>query len=82
MASILKVLGAEVSLASANAVGNATCVRVINTGATAKLNIAFANSVVYANVSVSNVESVAIQKNPTDLLTGANMLGAPIAFGN
>lgn len=82
MANILKIIGAEVALTSANTVGNATLVRVINTGALAVLNVAYSNGTVYANVSVSNVESVAVQKTATDTLTGANMRGAPIAFGN
>jgi hypothetical protein len=82
MAAVLKVLGAEVSLGSANNVGGYPLVRVMNTGARAVLNIAYANSTVYANVTVSNTESIVVQKGPTDLLTGANMLGTPIAFGN
>lgn len=80
--NVIKVLGAEVSIATANSVGNATLVRVINTGASAVLNIAYANTTVYANVTVANTETVAIQKSSTDLLTGAGMRGAPIAFGN
>jgi hypothetical protein len=80
--NVIKVLGAEVSIATANSVSNATLVRVINTGASAVLNIAYANTTVYANVTVANTETVAIQKSSTDLLTGANMRGAPIAFGN
>lgn len=76
---ILKVLGAEISIGTANTVSNSNLVRVINTGAAAVLNIANSGGV-YANVTVSNTESVIIEKATTDTLTGANMLAAPIAY--
>ena len=76
---ILKVLGAEISIASANTVANASLVRVINTGAAAVLNIANAGGV-YANLTVTNTEPLIIQKSTSDTLTGANMRAAPIAF--
>ena len=77
---IIKPLGAEVSIASANAVANATLVRVINTGAGAQMNLAYANGTVYANVTVSNTESVVVQKAATDTVVGANMKAVPIAY--
>ena len=76
---IIKPTGAEVSIASANAVANATLVRVINTGASAVLHIA-AGGTEYANLTVSNLEFVVIQKAATDTLTGASMLAVPIAY--
>lgn len=76
----IRLKGAEVSIASANDVGSATIVRVINTGAAAVLNLAYANSTVYANCTVSNTESIVITKGPTDLLTGANMKAAPVEY--
>lgn len=76
---ILKVLGPEISIASANVVANAVLVRVINTGAAAVLNIANSGGV-YANLTVTNTEPLIIQKATTDTLTGANMRAAPIAF--
>lgn len=72
---IIKVLGPEISIASANTVANAVLVRVINTGATAVLNVGATG-----NVTVTNTESIIIEKIATDTLTGANMLAAPIAF--
>jgi hypothetical protein len=72
---ILKVLGPEVSIGTANTVANSTLVRVVNIDATAVLNIGN-----YANVTVTNTESVIIEKSSTDTLTGANMLAAPIAY--
>lgn len=79
---ILKVKGSERSIASANNVANANLIRVVNTGAAATLNIAYANATVYANLTVTNTEPVIIEKSPTDLVTGANMLAAPIAYRN
>ena len=77
---IIKVLGSEISIAVANSVANAHLVRIINTGALGTANIAYSNGVVYANVSVSNTESVVLEKTTTDLLTGANMKAAPVAY--
>lgn len=82
MANTFKPIGQERSIGTANNVALAKCVRVINTGAAAVLNIAYANSTVYANLTVSNTESVVIEKQPTDLLTGTNMLATPLAFTN
>lgn len=82
MASTLKPIGAEVSIASANTVSDAKCVRVINTGAAAKMNLAYANTTVYANLTVTNTQFIVIEKQPTDTLTGANMLATPLAFTN
>jgi hypothetical protein len=80
MANSLKPNGAERSIASANNVASAKLVRVINTGAAAVLNFAYANATVYANLTVSNVEFVVVEKQPTDTLTGANMLATPLAY--
>lgn len=77
---IIRPLGAEVSIASANAVANASLIRVINTGAAAALNLAYANGDIYANVTVSNTESVIIQKAGTDTVAGANMKAVPVAY--
>lgn len=76
---ILKVLGSEVSLSSANTVANSVLVRVINTGAAAVLHIANSGGE-YANLTVSNVQYVVISKQPSDTLTGANMLAVPVAY--
>lgn len=72
---IIRVVGPEVSIASANTVANATLVRVINSGALAVLQVGTTG-----NVSVSNTESVIIEKTATDTLTGANMRAAPVAY--
>jgi len=80
MANALKPIGAERSIASANNVASGKLVRVINTGAAAVLNFAYANATVYANITVTNTEFVVVEKQPTDTLTGANMLATPLAY--
>jgi hypothetical protein len=72
---IIKVLGPQISINSANTVANSTLVRVVNPGALAVLNIG-----TVGNVSVSNTESIIIQKAPTDTLAGTGMLAAPVAY--
>jgi hypothetical protein len=81
MTTIVKLLGAEISIASANTVGNANLVRVFNTGSAAILNVSN-TSAIYANCTVGQYESITIEKATTDTLTGANMRAAPIAFRN
>lgn len=80
MPNSIKPIGAERSIASANNVASAKLVRVINTGAAAVLNFAYANATVYANLTVTNTEFVVVEKQPTDTLTGANMLATPLAY--
>ena len=82
MSAILRLKGAQVSIASANNVGNANLIRVINTGAAAVMNVAYANGTVYANCTVSNTQAIVIEKDPTDTVTGANMLAVQIAYRN
>ncbi len=77
---IIRLIGPEISVATANAVSNATLVRVINTGASATMNVAYSNGIVYANLTVTNTESVILQKSATDTIIGANMKAAPIAY--
>lgn len=72
---IIKVLGPQIAITSANTVGSATLVRVVNPGALAVLNVGSVG-----NVSVSNTESIVIEKAATDTLTGSGMLAAPIAY--
>lgn len=77
---IIKPLGAEISIGTANVVANATLIRVINSGAAAQMNLAYSNGTVYANVTVSNTESVVVQKAATDTVVGSNMKAVPIAY--
>lgn len=77
---ILRLKGIEVAIDTANNVASSNLVRVVNTGAAATCNVAFSNGTVYASVTVSNTESVVIEKGTTDTVTGANMKAAPIAY--
>ena len=77
---IIKPLGAEVSIASANDVGASVLVRVINTGASAVLHLKANTGTEYANLTVSNTQDVIVSKATTDTLTGANMLAVPVAY--
>ena len=82
MANALKPNGTERSIASANNVASAKLARVINTGAAAVMTLAYANGTAYANLTVTNTEFVVIEKQPTDTLTGANMLAVPLAYNH
>jgi len=77
---IIKPQGAEISIATANTVANSSLVRVINTGAAAVLHFKDSTGTEYANLTVSNVQYIVVQKNVSDTLTGANMLAVPVAF--
>ena len=60
---ILKVLGPEISIGTANTVANSNLVRVINTGAAAVLNVGSVG-----NVTVTNTEAVIVEKEPLSLI--------------
>lgn len=77
---LIKLLGPQVSIATANDVGLSNTIRIVNTGAAATLNLAYANGTVYANTTVSNTESIVLVKKETDLVTGANMLASPVQY--
>jgi hypothetical protein len=79
---ILKLLGTEIGISTANCFSNtANLVRIINTGTAGVANIAYSNGVVYANVTVGNTESVIIEKGLTDLLQGtSSMKAVPVAY--
>ena len=82
MTTILKLLGTERSIGTANNVANSGLVRIVNTGATAVMNVAYANAVLYANATITNTEPVYLVKATTDLISGANMVAAPVAYRN
>lgn len=80
MGNIIKVLGPEISIASANTVANSALIRIVNTGAQAVMDIQHANGTVRANVTVSNTESLIVTKLSTERVVGANMRAAPVAI--
>jgi hypothetical protein len=74
-----RILGPEISIASANSVSNAKVVRVINTGQhDTVMNVAHANGTVYGNCTVTRDCVVMIQKATGDLVVGDNMKATPI----
>jgi hypothetical protein len=79
---ILKLLGSEIGISTANCFSNtANLVRIINTGAAGIANVSYSNGVVYANVTIGNTESVIIEKGLTDLLQGtSSMKAVPVAY--
>ena len=80
---VVKPLGPEVNLASNNIVSNITgqgiLLKVINTGDTGVLHFAYANGTEYANMTVTNTESVLVWKSTTDTLQGVDMFAVPVA---
>lgn len=74
---IIKITNTEISISSANTVYGSKLCRVINTGASANLVISGVG-----NVTVSNTESIIVEKTTDATLTGANMRAAPISFRN
>jgi hypothetical protein len=78
---VIKLLGAETAITTANNFGNtANLCRVVNTTTAAVLNIAYANGVVYANTTVTNTAPVIVSKNLTDTLQGTGLLATPVAY--
>lgn len=79
---ILKLLGEEIGISTANCFSNsANLVRIINTGAAAAVNVAYSNGSVYANVTVGNTESIILEKGVTDLIQGSSTMKAvPVAY--
>ena len=74
----VKLKGAEVAIDSANNVGGASAIRVVNTGNDAVVNLAYANGLVYANTTVQKSDSIVLVKSATDLVIGSSMRAAPV----
>ena len=82
MSRIIKLLGSEVALGTATNVGNASLVRVINTGAvqvaTVKLGAA-----VTGTITIGANQEVFIKKQPAETIEGAATLkGVHVAFSS
>lgn len=81
MSGIIKPLANVVNINStANNMGGATVVKVVNTGAYATLVFRYANTQQYADLPMANNESVIVQKGSTDLIVGSNMYASAIAW--
>jgi hypothetical protein len=81
MSSIIKPLANTIDIdITANNIGNATIVKVVNSGVYATLVFKYANNTQYADIPVASGESVIVQKGATDLLLGSNMKAAAITW--
>lgn len=82
MTAVIKLLGAQLSIANANTVANSNLVRVYNSGTAAILSLGPNNSVITSNCTLAQYESITLEKLPTDCVTGTGMLAVPIAYRN
>lgn len=81
MSSIIKPLANTIDIGStANNMGGATIIKVVNSGTYATLVFKYANNVQYADIPVAANESVIVQKGATDLLLGTSMKAVAIAW--
>jgi len=83
MSTIIKPLGTEQSISSANTVANSNLVRVTYTGGTSSV-LTFANSGgTYANLTImSSLPTVIVTKQSSDTLQGTSLIAVPIAYRN
>ena len=80
MPSVIKLLGVQVSIASANTVANTNLARVYCSAA-GVLTVANTTAT-YANVTLATGESMVIEKATTDTLAGTSMVAVPVAYRN
>lgn len=81
MSGIIKPLANTIDIGTtANNIGLATVVKVVNPTSYATLVFKYANNVQYADIPVANNESVIIQKASTDLIIGTGMHAAAISW--
>lgn len=72
---IIKPLGVEISVSSANTVADSVLVRVYNGGSAGVLNVGS-----YANLTIASAESVIVEKASTDTIQGTDMLAVPVGY--
>ena len=77
---IIKPLGNEVAIDTANNVGNANLIRVINVAAPTVMTLQYANGLNYATITIQNNSPVIVQKRSGDLVTGTGLKAAPVAY--
>mgnify|MGYP006269652659 CR=1 FL=1 len=81
MSAVYRLIGTEISIATANTVSNSKLVRIVNTSGSATV-LTLTNSGVYANTTVGANEILTIEKAPTDTVAGTNLRATPIAYRN
>ena len=81
MTAVNKFKGTEISISSANTVGNNVLIRVTNGAAAAVLTIANTTAT-YANVTLVASEVLVVEKATTDTLAGSGMRAVAVAYRN
>jgi len=81
MSAVFKFKGTEVSIATANTVGNNVLIRVTNGATAAVLTIANTTGT-YANATLAASEVITVEKATTDTLQGAGMRAVAVAYRN
>jgi len=81
MSQVIRPLANTINIGStANNIGSATVVKVVNQGSYATLVFKYANNVQYADIPVAANETVIVQKGATDVIIGTGMFAAAIAW--
>jgi len=78
---IYKLLTQEISINSANTVGNNQIIRVVNpTTSNTVLLVQYANGTTYASATVLANSEIVVTKNTTDLVIGSGQLATAVAY--
>ena len=82
MSSIFKFIGTELSISSANSVGENKLVRVTNVSNSLTVLTVANTTATYANVSLTPYESLTVVKETTDTVAGENLRAVAVAYRN
>ena len=78
---IYKILTQEISINSANTVGNNQIIRVVNpTTSNTVLLVQYANGTTYASATVLANSEIVVTKNTTDLVIGSGQVATAVAY--
>jgi len=79
---IIKPKSIEISIGSANTVGNNVLIRCFNNTAAAAVLLLANSSGTISNTTIASFGDVIIRKKPTDTLTGTGFVATAIAFAD
>ena len=83
MSAVYKLLGTEIGLSgTGNTVSLSKLVRITNANNSLTVLSVANTTTTIANVTLTAYESVTLEKNNTDLLTGVNLKAVAIAYRN
>jgi hypothetical protein len=78
---ILKILGTEIALSTANTVNNSKLVRIVNpTASSISLTLADTSANTTSSITVIANEVTFIEKAVEDTVVGAGLLATPVAY--